>query len=109
MLIACDMPFLNRALLKYMLTEGIEDEVVVPKWRERFEPMHAIYASRCLTKVQESIASGNVRMTDFFPTVQVHEISQDEIQLFDPEGLCFFNINTPADLSQAERIFTKQG
>jgi molybdopterin-guanine dinucleotide biosynthesis protein A len=108
LVIGCDMPFLNRALLEYMKEHGLGSEVVVPKWKGKYEPMHAIYARRCLSTIKTSLMAGNVRMTDFYAQVHVHEISSDEINQFDPKGRSFFNINTRADLKHAEEILGRE-
>jgi hypothetical protein len=34
----------------------------------------------------------------------VRTLNADEIKLFDPSGLCFQNLNTPEEFTQAERV-----
>ena len=43
-------------------------------------------------------------MTSLFPLLKVRTVSQSEIEEFDPEGLSFFNVNTPEDLKRAELL-----
>jgi GTP:adenosylcobinamide-phosphate guanylyltransferase len=35
-------------------------------------------------------------------------VEQEEIERLDPEGLSFFNVNTPEDLLKAERILAQK-
>ena len=42
-------------------------------------------------------------MISFFPDVRLLPIDQPELAAYDPEGLSFFNVNTPDDLIRAER------
>ena len=35
-------------------------------------------------------------------------VEEEEMDIFDPEHLSFFNIDTPADLRKAERLLQKE-
>lgn len=107
LLVACDMPFLNRPLLAHMLDSAANAavEVVVPYWNEQYQTMHAVYRrDACLAAVNEALAQGQKRMISFYPAVRVHTIGPDVISRFDPAGRTFFNVNTPEELEQAEMI-----
>ena len=43
-------------------------------------------------------------MIGFHRDVRVHVVEEDVVARFDPQGLTFFNINTPDDLQTAERL-----
>jgi molybdopterin-guanine dinucleotide biosynthesis protein A len=109
LVVACDMPFLNRKLLEYMLGQGADYDVIVPRWQGRYEPLHAVYARHCLALVRNSLQDGGAKMTDFFAKARVMEIEPAEIEAFDPEGRSFFNINTPQELKLAEEILNREG
>jgi len=47
-------------------------------------------------------------MISFFPSLNLHTVEQEEIDRLDPEGLSFFNVNTPEDLQKAERILAQK-
>lgn len=107
LLVACDMPFLNRPLLAHMLDSAVSAaaDVVVPYWNEQYQTMHAVYRrDACLTAVNEALAQGQKRMISFYPDVRVQTIGPDIISRFDPAGHTFFNVNTPEELEQAEMI-----
>lgn len=107
LLLACDMPFVSRPLLEYMLDLADDADIVVPRREGRFEPLHALYKrSLCLPPLRAALASGEKRMIAFFPHVQVLTIEKPELTRLDPQGRSFFNINTPEDLAQAESILT---
>lgn len=109
LVVACDMPFLNRKLLEYMLDQGAGYDVIVPRWQGRHEPLHAVYGRRCLALVRNTLQDGGVKMTDFFAEARVKEIEPAEIEAFDPQGRSFFNINTPQELKLAEEILNREG
>ena len=46
LIVACDMPWLNRYLLQYMVNLKDEADIVVPRWEKFPEPLHAIYVGQ---------------------------------------------------------------
>jgi molybdenum cofactor guanylyltransferase len=108
LIVACDLPFLQQPLLRYLIELTPKADVIVPEWNGELEPLVAVYARKCLTEVDHSLSQGEMRMVSFFPRVKVHRVFQHEIMALDPGGLSFFNVNTPEDLATAERILDPQ-
>lgn len=104
LVVACDMPFLDLRLLRYMILLSPGQDVVIPRVGELTEPLHAIYSRRCLQPIERVLAGGSRRIIEFFPEVRVRYIEEQEIKLFDPQCLSFFNINTLADLEKARGL-----
>ena len=104
LVVACDMPFLDLKLLRYMILLSPGQDVVIPRVGGLTEPLHAIYSKQCLQPIERVLAGGGGRIIDFFPEVRVRYIEEQEIKLFDPQCLSFFNINTPADLEKARSL-----
>src|SRR5437763_7736764 len=40
---SCDAPFLNLALITYLVAQIADCDVVVPHWQDRLQPLHAVY------------------------------------------------------------------
>ena len=106
LVVACDMPFLNQALLRYMIQVSADFDLVVPRLGDIVEPLHAIYSKGCLAPVGELLEQGNLRVSDLFSLVRVRYVETEEINRFDPRHLSFFNINTEADLETARELAT---
>jgi molybdopterin-guanine dinucleotide biosynthesis protein A len=102
--VAGDMPFLNQALLQYMVQLSPGFDLVVPRVGNWVEPLHAVYSKGCLAPVEQLLEQGEVRVRALFELVKVRYVEADEIERFDPEHLSFFNINTEADLKTAQRM-----
>ncbi len=102
LVVACDMPFLNLDLLRYMLSLRCEVDVVVPRLDVGAEPLHALYHKRCLGALTKSLAEGRRRVISFYDTLRVRWVGTGEIARFDSQGRSFFNINTPDDLALAQ-------
>lgn len=96
--VACDMPFLNIPLLKYIISFFQDYDVVIPKINNFFEPLHAIYSKKCIKPIKRLIDENNLKIIDFFKDVNVKFVKKNEIEKFDPDFLSTFNINTLEDL-----------
>lgn len=107
--VACDMPFLNRKLLSHMIELSAGYDLVLPRMETYVETLHAVYTKSCLEPIEALLAEGNLRIYDFYDQVRVRYVDRAEIELFDPALLSFFNINTPEQLAQALGILREQG
>ena len=107
LVLACDLPFVCVPLIEHLLRAAPAADVVVPRWRGELEPLQAVYRRSCLAAVERALAEGRRRMIDFHADVRVHVVEEDVVARLDPQGLTFFNINTPADLQTAERLLAE--
>ncbi len=100
--VACDMPFLNTELLRYMLELSSDFDAVVPRIEEKMiEPLHAVYSRNCLGKIKTQLEYNQLKVHSFLKSVNVKYIEREEIQKYDPGLLSFFNINDQSDLDRA--------
>ena len=107
LVVACDMPFLNTSLLRYMILLSTEHDVVVPNTQKGLEPLHAIYSKNCLPAMESLLQENNLKITSFYPQVRARYVEQAELEILDPQLLSFFNINSPNDLEWARRMAVK--
>jgi len=97
--VACDMPFLNESLVRY-LVQGIEDyDVLVPKTKDGLQPLHAIYSKNCLKAISKVIEDGKYKVLDFYPMVRVKIVDERDFLSLDPMRESFINVNTREELS----------
>lgn len=105
LVVACDMPFLNQDLLKYLVEEAANGfDLVVPRMGELIEPLHAVYSKDCLHHIDRMLDEGDLSVRGLFTRVKVRYVEADEIERFDPGYLSFFNVNTRAELLKAREI-----
>jgi molybdopterin-guanine dinucleotide biosynthesis protein A len=103
--VACDMPFANPALLEagHQILVQQEDDLVIPRTNDGLEPFHAVYRRKtCLPPVQAALEAEKRRVDAWFSQVKVHYLSPEVWGQWDPEGLAFWNVNTPDEFRQAE-------
>ena len=92
------MPFASPTLLEgaSQLLVQEEADVVIAKSDEGYEPIHAVYRREtCLSAIQAAIDAGQLKVVSWFPQVKVRILTSGELKQFDPEGLAFWNVNTP--------------
>jgi molybdopterin converting factor small subunit len=76
-------------------------DVVVPYWENRFQPLHAVYRRSVMPLLKEQLERGELRPIFLYDRVRTRKVDEDEIRRFDPEGLSFLNMNSPADYDAA--------
>ena len=104
--VACDMPFASAPLLVAAADFLDQDkvDVVIAESAEGFEPLHAVYRREtCIPAVESAIEADQWRMISWFPQVKVRKLSPEELGRYDPQGLAFWNVNTPEEFSKAEQ------
>jgi molybdopterin-guanine dinucleotide biosynthesis protein A len=104
LVVACDMPFLNQPLLRYMIEVSEGYDFVLPRVNNLYEPLHAVYSKNCVRPAEKIIKEGRKVIIELFDHVRVRFIEAEEINRFDPQHLTYFNINTREDLKRARKI-----
>jgi molybdopterin-guanine dinucleotide biosynthesis protein A len=103
--VACDMPFVSRPLFEHLLEQLDDADVAIPRTAGYLEPMHAVYRRlAALEAVEATLAKGERRMISYFDALRVREVPEAEWKALDPTGRAFFNVNTPEDLAEAQRL-----
>ncbi|MDQ5824346.1 MAG: molybdenum cofactor guanylyltransferase [Chloroflexota bacterium] len=100
--VACDMPLLNPALLRYMASLPTEADVLVSRWTDaegnrHIETLHAIYSRRCIEPIRKRIEVGKLKVQALLEDVSVEYVDEAELRRYDPQLESFRNINTPQE------------
>ena len=96
--VACDMPFLNVPLLRWLIHLAEEYDAVVPQTGDEFEPLHAVYRRECHGPIVQRLERGERRVISFFADVRLRPVLESEWRKLDPAGRSLINLNTPDDL-----------
>ncbi len=96
---ACDMPFLDRQLLRWLIDQADGYDAVVPRNGGDYEPLHAIYRRTCLSPIIQRLQQGERSVSSFFADVRVRAIEEAAWRVIDPAGRSLVNLNTPGELS----------
>jgi molybdopterin-guanine dinucleotide biosynthesis protein A len=98
---ACDLPFPSGAVARRLASLRSGFDAVVPKGRNGFEPLFAIYARSCLEPMQSLLEQGNFRIYDFYPEIAVRYVPMEELALLAGDDRALINVNTPEEFARA--------
>lgn len=105
LVLACDMPFVNADLLRYMADQTRADiDIVAPRVDGYPQGLHAIYKTTCITPIAEQLAADRLKIIRFYDQMRVRYLDEAEYASFDPLGRSFANLNTPEELAEAELL-----
>jgi molybdopterin-guanine dinucleotide biosynthesis protein A len=101
--VACDMPFIRKPLVEYLIESLNDEDVIVPRTMDGLQPLHAIYSKNCLNPIRKMIEEGKSRIFDFYNLVKVKIVDEKDFLSLDPLRESFININTPEELLSLRR------
>jgi molybdopterin-guanine dinucleotide biosynthesis protein A len=102
--VACDMPFINKQLVRYMVDIKDNHAAVVPLVANEVEPLHAIYSQSCLKPIRNLIDSKHYQVRHFYDQISVRYVKEDEIRKFGCPSKAFLNINTPDEFAKIQPL-----
>jgi molybdopterin-guanine dinucleotide biosynthesis protein A len=98
---AGDMPFPDKEIIKYQISEFFrrEHDVIIPKVGQLIEPLHAIYRKSVLKELEMFLSGGKSKgVRDFLNELNVGYL---EIPETEKTKLAFTNINSPSDIAKS--------
>lgn len=107
--VACDMPFLNPALIRWFLDRDPVADVVMARLPDGAQPMHAVYGRGVLPALHRMAERRTLKIRTLLedPSIRATLVLPEEWGSLDPSGRSFQNVNTPADLETA-RAYLRQ-
>ncbi|HMO55771.1 MAG TPA: molybdenum cofactor guanylyltransferase [Roseiflexaceae bacterium] len=107
MVLACDMPSIQPALLTFLIEYPCPADALVPLRRTDHpiagmpaaEPLMARYRRDILPAIEARLAAGMRSMIGLLETIDTRFITAEAWQPYDPAGVSFFNLNQPHDLA----------
>ncbi len=100
---ACDLPFLNRDLIRHLLAQAGDADAVLPLGPRGPEPLCAVYSKRCLPEIERAAAAGLWKATAFLRGLRVRELPIPEGQWLVDGRSPLFNANTPEEWRDASK------
>lgn len=100
---ACDMPFINETIIKHIIKGAKDYDIIVPYFKNRLHPLHAVYSKRCLPVFKKMVEEERLKIKDLFYKFKVKKISDIPETKLPP----FFNINTSEDYKRAISFLDK--
>jgi molybdopterin-guanine dinucleotide biosynthesis protein A len=106
LMLAVDTPLLSWALLQYLIREAeksAEVAAVVPRGKEGWQPLCAIYRREFADAAEEALRAGQNKIGWLLDKVRVRAIEQEELDRAGFSPAIFRNLNTPEELKEVQR------
>jgi molybdopterin-guanine dinucleotide biosynthesis protein A len=107
MIVAGDMPFVQRTAFEYLLRVQREERVsiVIPRVDGFLQPMHAVVDRHAaMDAIEMPLARGEQRLFRALEPLGPRIVEAAKLREVDPELRTLFNFNTAEDVARAERI-----
>ena len=107
LIIACDMPYLSREWLEYLMGRALASsgDVVLPEsaysGKPQPEPLSALYHQRACAPIRAALERGVRKVMDGLTGLQIERVSPVDSKPFDMEGMLFQNLNPMEDYEAA--------
>jgi molybdopterin-guanine dinucleotide biosynthesis protein A len=101
---ACDMPFINASLIKFIIDSRDNYDIVISRVSEKFHTLFGLYSKSCIPVMEEMLGKNELRLRSIFPKLNARFLSRQEIEKIDPSQLSLVNINTPEELTGIKRL-----
>jgi molybdopterin-guanine dinucleotide biosynthesis protein A len=109
-IVGCDMPFLTREWLAYLVRRAHASgaEVVTPQSAQGLEPLCSCWRTSAAAKLQQAFEGGTRKIAHAMKQLQMEVVDEADWKRFDTAGRLFWNMNTAADYEEAKRILEAQ-
>jgi molybdopterin-guanine dinucleotide biosynthesis protein A len=102
--LACDMPFIQPAVIERMAELRGEHQAEVPLIGGHPQPLFAFYAKAALDIMREMQAAGEKRVRAVLQRLDVRYVEEAELRDYDPQFRSFVDLDTPQDYQAAQEL-----
>ena len=105
LMLALDIPFIEKDFLRYLLSEASRGSAVVtvPKTGDHWQPLCAVYRRDFAATAEDALRRGKNRIDPLFAKVETRVVDQDEMLRMNFLESMFRNLNTLEDWKKAEQ------
>jgi molybdenum cofactor guanylyltransferase len=109
LILSCDMPFLTAEWLHFLVDHARESDkeiqVILPHSAHGPEPLCACYRTSAAHPLKNVFDRGVRKVTQALKEVRTEVLDESVWKRFDSAGRLFWNMNTPADFEEAQRLW----
>ena len=107
LVVACDMPLLQPALLRELLRLVAGHQAAVPVRDGLPEPLCAVYTTACAEPARRLLEGHDYKLAGLLGHVDTLLVPEEGWRALDPEGLSFLNVNRETDLERAKALIAR--
>jgi len=101
--LACDLPFVTPDLLAWLARLG--GPAAIPRVGGRLQPLLARYDPGAVAHLTEALA-GELPLSEAVAALRARPVVEAQLRRFGPPSRLAFNVNTPAELAEAEGLLS---
>ena len=103
LMLAVDLPFIEKNLLRYLLSEASRGSAVatVPKTAHGWQPLCAVYRREFAVTAEQALRAGKNKIDPLFAQAETRIVSSEELARMNFPEAMFRNLNTPEDYERA--------
>jgi molybdopterin-guanine dinucleotide biosynthesis protein A len=107
LMVSCDMPFLTREWLSFMIGRALtsDAEVIVPQSENGLEPLCACWRTPSSDALQAAFDGGVRKVTEAMKLLRMEVLDETHWKRFDSAGRLFWNMNTLEDYATALQMW----
>jgi molybdenum cofactor guanylyltransferase len=107
LIVSCDMPFLTREWLTYLIGRALASkaQVVLPHSAAGPEPLCACWRTDVAETLRRAFERGVRKVTEGIALLRSEVLDESAWKRFDSAERLFWNINTAADFEEARRVW----
>lgn len=98
--VACDMPLISSEVLDFLGNYNEDYDILVPKYKDRLQPLCSIYSKNIVDKIEESLIKNENKLQKFIMSSNYKVIKELDNRKFEDED--FLNVNTPIEFNELE-------
>lgn len=101
---ACDMPFLDAEVIRFMADRLNTEKILVPKIEGKVHPLHAFYHKDCVNEIDAHLKDGRFKLTKFVEVYGGTYLTDKDFIDFPKIRQNLSNMNTPEDFSRLKEL-----
>lgn len=105
LILAVDLPFLEKRFLQHLVTEALASDAVVtlPRAGGGLQPLCAVYRREFAVLAEQALAAGRNKIDTLFAQTSVRIMEEDELARFAFSAAMFDNLNTQEEWERARK------
>ena len=99
--LAVDMPFVQPALISFLLSQPLTGELLIPLVEQKPQVLLAVYPRTALPPIQTCLQEGRRDPRSLLAVCSVHYLEEQQLREVDPQLRSFVNVNTPEEFQRS--------
>src|SRR5882724_882984 len=110
LMLAVDLPFVERNFLKYLVSVARDAKAVVtvPRASDGLQPLCAVYRREFAEVAEQSLAQGKNKIDALFANIETRTVGAEELSHAGFSSQMFRNFNTPEEFEKAAHIANRE-